>query len=254
MNYFIETLLFRNQILFYFGLVCLLFTIIFYILSKTTKIQVLGINAYIKPFKFALSTVLYSWTMTWFLGYLPNFDATFFNWTIIITLGFEIFYIALQASKGEMSHFNNSTPIKSFLFMMMGLMATIATIATAYVSWLFFKNSAIDLPSYYLWAIRLGLVVFVIFSFQGFLMGAKMKHTVGAPDGSKGIYLLNWSLSHGDLRIAHFIGMHAMQVIPVVSLYVLKNLTITFILASLYFGLALLTLQQALKGKPIKKM
>jgi hypothetical protein len=254
MNYFIETLVFRNQILFYFGLVCLLFTIIFYILSKTTKIQVLGINAYIKPFKFALSTVLYSWTMTWFFGYLPNFDATFFNWTIIITLGFEIFYIGFQASNGEMSHFNNSTPIKSFLFMMMGLMATIATIATAYVSWLFFKNSPIDLPSYYFWAIRLGLVVFVIFSFQGFLMGAKMKHTVGAPDGSKGIYLLNWSLSYGDLRIAHFIGMHAMQVIPLVSFYLLKNTILTFILTALYFGLALLSLIQALHGKPIKKM
>lgn len=254
MNYFIKTLFLRNQILFYFGLVCLIFTIIFYILSKTSKIQVLGINAYIKPFKFALSTVFYSWTMTWFLGYLPNFDATFFNWTIIISLGFEIFYIALQASKGEMSHFNTSTPIKSFLFTMMGVLASIATLATAYIAWLFFKNAAIDVPNYYLWAIRLGLVLFVIFSFQGFLMGAKMKHTVGAPDGSKGIYLLNWSLSHGDLRIAHFIGMHAMQVIPLVSFYLLKNTILTFILTALYFGLALQILIQALHGKPIKKM
>jgi hypothetical protein len=253
MNYFIETLFLRNQTLFYFGLLCFIVTILFYVLSQTTNIQVLGINAYIKPLKFAFSTIIYSWTMTWFLGYLPNFDATFFNWTIIISLGFEVFYIALQASKGEMSHFNTSTPMKSFLFMMMALMATIATVATAYIAWLFFNFSPVDLPNYYLWAIRLGLLLFVIFSFQGFLMGAKMRHTVGAPDGSKGIYLLNWSLSHGDLRIAHFIGMHALQMIPLISYCLLKNTLHTILLGLLYFGLAMMTLLLALQGKPLKK-
>jgi hypothetical protein len=249
MIYFIETLRSRNETLFNFGLICLVFTIVFFVLSKTTSTEVFGINAYIKPFKFAVSTYFYSWTMAWFIGYLPNFNPTIFNWIIIITLGFEIFYIALQASKGELSHYNVSSPIKSFLYTMMALMATIATIATAYIAVLFFGNSVSELPDYYLWSIRLGLIIFVIFSFEGFAMGSRMTHTIGGLDGSKGIPILNWSFTHGDLRIAHFIGMHALQIIPMLSFYLLKNTKITIGLGILYFGLAVFTLVQALQGK-----
>ena len=254
MNYFIETLKQRNETLFYFGLGCLIFASLFFVLSKTTTIQVLGINAYIKPFKFALSTFFYAWTMGWFLGYLPNFNASTFNWVIIISLGFEIAYIAIQSSKVETSHFNVSTPMKSFLFTMMALMATIATLATAYIAVLFFSDGISELPNYYLWGIRLGLILFILFSFEGFVMGSKMAHTIGDKDGSQGLYLLNWSLKHGDLRVAHFIGMHALQVIPIVSFYLLKNTKLTFGVGLLYFGLAILTLIQALNGKPLIKM
>ena len=254
MNYFIETLKQRNETLFYFGLVCLFLASLFFLLSKTTTTQVLGINAYIKPFKFALSTLFYAWTMGWFLGYLPNFNASFFNWVIIISLGFEIIYIALQASKGETSHFNVSTPTTSFLFAMMALMATIATLATAYIAVLFFSDKVSELPNYYLWGIRIGLFLFVIFSFEGFVMGSKMAHTVGGNDGSQGLYLLNWSFTNGDLRVAHFIGMHALQIIPIASFYLLKNTKLTFGIGLLYFALAIVTLIQALNGKPFIKM
>lgn len=253
MMYFIETLKERNETLFNFGIICLLFAILFFVLSKTNSTEVFGINAYLKPFKFAFSTFLYSWTMAWFLGYLPTFNPTIFNWIIIITLGFEIVYIALQASKGELSHYNVSTPTKSFLFSMMALMATITTLATAYITVLFFGNTVSELPNYYLWSIRLGLIIFVIFSFEGFVMGSKMAHTIGSEDGSKGLALLNWSFTYGDLRIAHFIGMHALQVIPLLSYYLLKNTKFTLLLGLLYFGLAIFTLIQALQGKPFFK-
>jgi hypothetical protein len=246
---FIESVKERNETLFNFGLTCLFLSFLFIFLSRTTSIEVLGVNAYIKPLKFSLSTFFYSWTMAWFLGYLPTFNSTIFNWIIIISLGFEIFYIAIQASKGETSHFNVSTPTKSFLFSMMALMATIATLATIYIAVLFFGSSVSELPNYYLWSIRLGLIIFVIFSFEGFVMGSKMSHTIGNSDGSPGIPILNWSLSYGDLRVAHFIGMHSLQVIPLASFYLLKNTKLTFALAILYIGLALFSLIQALQGK-----
>nr|WP_315171853.1 hypothetical protein [uncultured Flavobacterium sp.] len=254
MNYFIETLKFRNSILFYFGLICLLFALLFLLLSKTTTAQVYGINAYIKPFKFAFSTFLYSWTMAWFLTYLPHFNAAVFNWVIIISLGFEIVYIAWQASKGETSHYNVTTPLKSFMFSMMALMATIATLATAYIAVLFFGKNVVALHDYYLWSIRIGLIIFVIFSFEGFVMGSKMTHTIGSLDGTKGWPLLNWSWTYGDLRIAHFIGMHALQILPIFAYFVLKNTKLTLVLGLLYFALALFTLIQALNGKPIIKI
>ena len=97
MIYFLQTLKYRNEALFYFGLICFILAIVFLILTRFTTTQVYNVNAWYKPFKFAASTMLYAWAMAWFIDYLPNFDAKIFNWVIIITLGFEIIYIALQA-------------------------------------------------------------------------------------------------------------------------------------------------------------
>ncbi len=251
MKYFLETLKYRNEPLFYFGLICFALSIIFLILTRLTTIQVYNVNAWYKPFKFATSTMLYAWAMAWFIGYLPDFDARTFNFIIIITLGFEIIYIAWQASRGQLSHFNVSTSFYSFMYSMMALAATIATLATAYIGILFLINNFPELPVHYVWSIRLGIFVFVIFAFEGFVMGSRMTHTIGGADGGVGIPTLNWSTKFGDPRIAHFIGMHALQVLPILSFYLFRNIQLTIIVGVLYFSLAVCTLMQALKGKSL---
>ncbi|MEY5047878.1 MAG: hypothetical protein RLZZ175_1237 [Bacteroidota bacterium] len=248
---FIETLKSRNESLYYFGLVCLVASILFLVLSKITNIEVNNINAWYKPFKFAFSIFLYAWTMAWYCQYLPNFNVKLFNWTIIVLLGFEIFYIAFQAGKGQLSHFNVSTPIYSTLYSLMAIAATVVTLYTAYVAVLFFTNQFPDLPNYYLWSIRLGLIIFVIFSFEGFVMGSKLSHTIGGADGGPGIPFLNWSTKFGDPRVAHFIGMHALQLLPLLSFYLLKDIQLTFLLSILYLLLSVYTLMLALQGKPL---
>lgn len=149
MIYFLQTLKYRNEFLFYFGLICFVLAVVFLILTRFTTTQLYNVNAWYKPFKFAASTVLYAWAMAWFIGYLPDFDARIFNWVIVITLGFEIIYIAWQASRGSSSHFNVSTSFYSFMYSMMALAATIATLATAYIGILFLKNDFPDLPLHY---------------------------------------------------------------------------------------------------------
>ena len=134
---------------------------------------------------------------------------------------------------------------------MMALAASAVTIYTAFVGYLFFSDSFPELPTYYVWAIRLSIVLFVIFSFEGFAMGSRLSHTVGALNDDSNLFILGWSKTFGDLRVAHFIGMHALQVLPVLSFYVLKNSKLTIVVALLYGLLALLTLIQALKGKPL---
>lgn len=253
MSNFIEELKTRNETLFYYGLFCLLFAIVFLALTKYSNAQVYNVSAWYKPFKFAFSTFLFSWAMAWYCYYLPDFNIKFFNWSVILLLGFEIVYIAIQASKGQLSHYNLSTPVYAALYSMMALAATLVTIYTAYVGLLFFTNDFPNLPNYYVWAIRLGILIFVLFSFEGFVMGSRLTHTIGGADGGKGLPLLNWSTKYGDPRIAHFIGMHALQVLPLLSYYLLKNTKATLFISLLYALLAIFTLRQALKGKPLFK-
>ncbi len=247
---FFQLLRIKNPELFYFGLICLIFSLVCLVLVKFHQVQVAGINAWIKPFKFAFSTFLYSWAMAWFCSYLKDFHLQAFNWGIIILLGFEIIYIAIQAARGQLSHFNLSSPFYASMYSLMAFAASAVTIWTAYVAWLFFKDSYPNLPDYYLWSIRLGLIIFVVFSFEGFVMGSALKHTIGGTDGGPGLPLLNWSTRFGDPRVAHFIGMHALQVLPILSFYILKNTKLTIIIALLYGLLAVFTLVQALNGKP----
>lgn len=251
MNNFFITLKFRNEPLFYFGFCCIVSAIVFLGAASVSKMQVTGVNAYYKPFKFALSIGIFSWTMGWYCWYLrlPG-QVSGYSWALIILLGFELFYIALQAFRGQLSHYNSSTPIYALILAIMALAAVGITLYTAYVGFLFCKRSFPELPEYYIWSIRLGIFLFVIFALEGLVMGARGAHTVGGPDGGGGLPVLNWTKKLGDLRIAHFIGMHALQLIPLISFYVLRNLKLTLLLGAIYAVVAVLILIQALNGRP----
>jgi len=248
-NFLIELKL-RNAVLFHFGLLCLAVAIIFLLLARFSNTTVYQVNAWYKPFKFAFSTFTFAWAMAWYCAYLPNFNIQWFNWSVIVLLGFEIVYISWMAGQGKESHFNVSSPFYATMYSMMALAATLVTVYTAYVGLLFFTQSFPQLPSYYLWGIRLGMLIFVVFSFQGFLMGGRMSHTVGLINDNSNLFILGWSRLVGDLRIAHFIGMHALQLLPILAFYVLKDTRLIILAGMLYAALAFFTLWQALKGRP----
>ena len=103
----------------------------------------------------------------------------------------------------------------------------------------------------YIWAIRLGILIFVIFSFEGALMSSRVSHSIGAINDNSNWWILGWSKTVGDLRVSHFIGMHALQILPLLSFYILKNTKATIVISIIYGLLAASTLVQALNGKPI---
>jgi hypothetical protein len=246
---FIYTLKARNETLFLFGLVCLVFALVCYGMTWLTSVQVYQVNAWFKPLKFALSTFLFAWAMAWYCFYLKDFNPKIFNWTVILLLGFEIVYITIMASMGKTSHYNTSNAFYSAMFSAMAVAATIVTLYTGYIGYLFFKADFPELPSHYVWSIRCGMILFVIFSFEGFAMGSRLSHTVGAINDNSNIWILGWSRAFGDLRVAHFIGMHALQVLPFLSYYVLRDTRLTIFMAILYTLLASFVLFQALQGK-----
>ena len=253
MNFFSE-LSARNYPLFVFGGLSLIGAIVMMILSWTSTTQVLGINAFIKPFKFFLSTTIFVWSMGWYLHYLDSpLTLLSYQWTVIITLSFELIWITFKAWNGELSHFNGSTSFNALMFSIMGLAISIMTLYTLYIGILFFQ-SPIDLSPSYLWGIRLGILCFVIFAFQGGLMGAQLSHTVGAPDGGPGLPLVNWSTQWGDLRIAHFVGMHALQILPILGFYAFGSARSIIVFSVIYFGICMAVFIQAMMKTPLIRM
>lgn len=211
--------------------------------------MLLGINLWVKPMKFAISIGVFVWTMAWFLHELPQkAKVKKIEWTIILMLFIEMVIIVGQAARGEMSHFNISSIFNGILFQIMGIAILINTMM---VFWAFLLFGKVDtLPNGYKIGIRFGMLIFIVASLEGYLMAANLSHTVGAPDGQEGIFFLNWAKSFGDLRIFHFLGLHALQVIPLFAWFFSREKSIPVIVFGLiYFLLSLGTFWNALAGR-----
>jgi hypothetical protein len=249
---FLHELKRRNPVMFWYGWLNVLGAIICLVLIQTTTVQVNNINAFIKPFKFFISIAIFCWTIGWFMYYLqmPN-KVRNFNIMAVIVFAFEIFVITWQAANGRLSHFNNSTPLYAWLFRLMGIAIVTLTLWTGYIGYLFFKKKDFNLPKSYLWGIRLGIFCFVLFALEGGAMAAALRHTVGGDDGGKGLPLINWNRQHGDLRIAHFLGMHSLQLLPLFGYYFSNTSRTTITFALFYVILVTGVLIQALMGYPL---
>ena len=252
MNSFLKDLQRRNLLLYYFGWLCFAGGMICLLLTQTSQTIILGINAFIKPMKFFFSVGIFSWSMGWYLYHLEKSKKVrSYSFMVVLVMSFELFVITWQAANGRLSHFNTSTPLYGVLFTLMGIAITILAAWTGYMGYLFFRQKQFNAPMPYIWGIRLGIILFVLFSFEGGLMAARLSHTVGAADGGAGLPVVNWSKQYGDLRIAHFIGMHSLQILPLFGYYLAGNNRSVQLFGLIYFVLAMLLFIQALKGIPL---
>lgn len=192
----------------------------------------LGVNVWEKPLKFAISTVVYAITWSWLIGQLQRGHriAWWAGTASAILLVIELVIIAGAALFGITSHFNVATPVNIALWSIMAFSITTLWIATFLVSILLFRNPLGDQARTL--AIRAGAVISLVGMGLAFLMtspnaqqlddfqGIAGAHTVGIADGGPGLPLLGWSTVAGDLRIPHFIGMHALQAIPLLLILI----------------------------------
>jgi hypothetical protein len=234
-----------------------------------------GMPAWLKPAKFAASIGIYTLTLAWVFTYLPEWRKTrrLVSWTTAATLLLEEAIIVAQAWRGTTSHFNVGTPLDLTLWTTMGVaivVQTVTSIAVAFALWRqLFSDRALG------WALRLGLSITILGASTGGLMtrptAAQMAeaqvtrrmpvvgaHTVGAPDGGPGVPGTGWSLEHGDLRVPHFIGLHALQVLPLLALALRRRrwpdaprVRAVFTAGASYAALFLILLWQALRGQAL---
>lgn len=253
---FLQTLKQRNALLYYTGLAHFILAIILLGFSLVDDRMVMGINAWHKPFKFTISIAVYAWTYGWLLFYLKRKRwVKFLSWGIAISMIVEIVCIITQAARGVQSHYNMETAFDGILFAIMGNMIAMNTIILVIVLILFLIETPKINPSYLL-GIRLGMVAFLVASAIGGVMISQFQHSVGVADGGEGLPLLNWSTKGGDLRIGHFIGMHAIQVIPFLAYLIGKSSFSQKTLAVLvlflgYMGVLGFLYFQAMQGIPL---
>jgi hypothetical protein len=249
---FIQQLKYRNPILFWFGLFNFLVGIICLLLIQVDTIQILGVSRWLKPMKFYFSVGLMIITMGWLLYYLQNpRSQKSFSLRLTIYMFFENGLILLQAIRGTTSHFNISTRTDTIIFNLMGVFILLFTVTCIRVCIAFFRQKEFNIKMPYVWGIRLGLLFFILFSIEGGMMLTLMKHTVGGPDGSPGIPILNWSKEYGDLRIAHFFGLHSLQILPLAGYYLSKTKKDIWIISASWLLLAVFLFIKSLNKSPL---
>ncbi len=181
--------------------------------------QINGVRGWEKPAKFFLSVALQFGTVSWALTKLPTITVGVNRAVIIMVLcGWaENIYMTICAVLGQASHFNFSTPITSVAFSLMGLGAVSMTVSAFYIGWQIWRKSETDVWKQ---AAALGLTVgAALGTIAGAYMGGQTGHWVGGvANDAGGLPLFNWSTTGGDLRVAHFMGLHATQFIPFAAL------------------------------------
>jgi hypothetical protein len=251
----------RDRLLFWVSAGHLLLLALMLAVAPFDERTVSGINPWIKPIKFVVANTVYMLTVGWLLRHLPAAEKARrrVSRLVAMTTIAETVAITTQAARGTTSHHNVSTLTDAGILGVMGLMIVVNTVVVAYVAWRFWRRGA-AVAAPYLWGIRLGLLIFLLASLEGFVMVGLMSHGVGVADGGPGLPLINWSTRGGDLRIAHFVGLHALQVMPLVGHLLSASGAAGRLRRPVYWvwaagvaygGLSLLLFLQALAGRPL---
>ncbi|MFI1886601.1 hypothetical protein [Streptomyces jumonjinensis] len=239
-----------------------------------------GSPVWSKPFKFSLSFTLYGLSLAWMLSLATR--ARRLGWwagaTVTVTMLIEMAVIIAQTVRGRRSHFNVETAFDATLYNVMGATVVVLWTASLVIALLLFRSDLPDRAS--AWALKLGSVIALTGAALGFLMTLPTPeqaaadragtattlgaHAVGVPDGGPSMPLTGWSTTGGDLRIPHFIGMHALQLLPLLVLALLLlaprlprlrdervRLRLVLTASAAYAALVTLVTWQALRGQPL---
>ncbi|WP_422774888.1 hypothetical protein ACN28C_32405 [Plantactinospora sp. WMMC1484] len=196
----------------------------------------MGESVWVKPMKFGFAMGVYGLTLAWLLSRLSRgrrvgwWLGTVFAVAGLLDVG-AVFY---AAAHGTFSHFNeNAEPVARtvrtvFSFGVMPLLL-ITLIIAVLVLIQRTGDRAVDR------ALRAGLGLAVasmvvalwlsdsssaatrtVTDANGNPVTMSGGHGIGDPDGN-GMFLTHWSTTGGDLRVPHFVGMHAIQVLLLVT-------------------------------------
>ncbi|MEV7232697.1 hypothetical protein AB0N06_01465 [Streptomyces sp. NPDC051020] len=239
-----------------------------------------GSAIWFKPFKFAVSFVAYALALAWMLTLLTRGRRT--GWwagtVVVVSSLTEMALITTQVIRGKRSHFNHATPFDERLFTAMGVTVAVLWTGTLVIAILLLRARIQDRAAAL--AIRSGVFIALVGAGFGFLMTQPTPeqraagnldtadvigaHSVGVPDGGPSMPLTGWSTTGGDLRIPHFVGMHALQLLPLLLLALVAlaprfprlgdprvRLRLMVVASGAYAAVVALVAWQALRGQSL---
>src|SRR5918999_1361579 len=194
-----------------------------------------GAPAWMKPLKFAVSIAIYGATLLWMLTFIPDRPrlVAVISWGVFLGLGLEMVLIVMQVLRNTTSHFNQATSFDAAVFTAMGAVIAGMWLLNAIIAFLLARRRFAEAPI--VWGVRLGLIAALLGMAVAFLMTQPTPeqdalvaaigsspivgaHAVGVADGGPGLPIVGWSTVGGDLRVAHFVGLHALQILPFIGL------------------------------------
>ncbi|MEH1125568.1 hypothetical protein [Micromonospora sp. CPCC 206061] len=233
-----------------------------------------GQPIWLKPAKFSASLAIYGFTLAWLLAHVRKGRrlAAWAGGVIAVGTVVEMGIIVGQATRGRASHFNEATALDTALWRSLGGVTVGLSLATIAIAVLLWRDGMPDRAG--TWVVRLGLVLLLAGFVEGGLMVVPTAeqlaaaehgrvtsmgaHAVGVPDGGPGLPVTGWSTTGGDLRIGHFVGIHAPQALLLFGMLLswlvaqpARRTRLVFVFAAAYGGLLVLVTWQALRGQPL---
>ena len=240
-----------------------------------------GDPVWLKPTKFAVSIAIYNVTFAWLLSLLTAWRRTG-RWSgtaIAVMVTGELAAIILQAARGRASHFNNATAFDGAVYSLMAFMVVVVWAATFVIGAILLVQRPGERSVTV--AVRASLAIALAGMAVAFFMTSPTAeqavtlqengvsdmigaHTVGMPDGGPGLPLVGWSTVAGDLRVAHFVGLHGLQVIILFAFGLIAfsgrhprladdtlRTRLVLVASGAYAGLFVLLTWQALRGQSV---
>jgi uncharacterized membrane protein len=263
------------------GLVNLTLIPLFLVAVLVDPRLITGAPAWHKPLKFAISITIYVATFVWLLTFVQGRQRWVRRIAAITGLALlvEIGLITMQVLRGTSSHFNATSPFNLIVYSLMGGFITAVSLCTLLLAiWLIRQRMAdAAADAAFAWSLRLGVLIAFVGMAVAFLMtmptadqlavaqaGGGMPqvgaHGIGVAEDGPGLPFLGWRTTGGDLRAPHFVGLHAMQALPLWGGLLLgrrrrlgdgQRLGLVWTAGLGYLGLTLLLTWQALRGQSV---
>lgn len=178
-----------------------------------------GVSVWEKPAKFFMSLAVLGLTIGWAVSLLhEKTRGVSISTKILFFAGWiEMAYIVYRAARGEGSHFNTSTPTAAIMYSVMGVFALSLTFFSGFIGWRIWQKQNGNLMRE---AAGLGLMLGAILATitAGYLSSMQGHWIGGDQTDATGLGFFHWSTTGGDLRVSHFIGLHAMQFLPIAAI------------------------------------
>ncbi|MFC0507097.1 hypothetical protein [Micromonospora costi] len=194
----------------------------------------IGESVWVKPMKFGLAMGVYGLTLAWLLSKLSR--GRRLGWwlgTVFAVAGLlDVGAVVYAAAHGTISHFNNNDePVAETVRTAFNIGVAPLLLITMIIAVLVLIQRTGDRAMSRALRAGLGLAIasMVVALWLSNSAGARTVtdangnpvsmnggHGIGDPDGN-GMFLTHWSTTGGDLRVPHFVGLHAIQVLLLVT-------------------------------------